>query len=99
MAGIDFGAPDYSDGDSVVFGFYVATADDDVVEADGAVTATITTGDGYTIGTPASASVTVHDDDLPTVTIAAAAAAVTEGSPAVFTVTPTRPPPRTPPYT
>ena len=42
----------------------VATADDGAGEADSAVTAAIATDDGYRVGTPASATVTVANDDL-----------------------------------
>ena len=43
----------------------VATDDDDVRESAGTVTAQITTGVGYTVGTPSSVSVTVNDNDTP----------------------------------
>ena len=43
----------------------VATDDDDVRESAGTVTAQITAGVGYTVGTPSSASVTVNDNDRP----------------------------------
>ena len=42
----------------------VATDDDDVVEADGSVTATIAAGQGYTVGAPDAASVTVADNEV-----------------------------------
>ena len=41
----------------------VATADDLADAADGAVAAALTVGDGYVIGTPNRATVTVEDDD------------------------------------
>ncbi|MYD20922.1 MAG: hypothetical protein F4X04_01655, partial [Holophagales bacterium] len=44
--------------------FTVVTVDDSVVEADGTVTVTLTTGTGYTVGTPSSASWTVTDNDF-----------------------------------
>ncbi len=45
----------------------VPTTDDITNEADGTITATVTTGSGYTVGDPATASVTINDDDaLPT---------------------------------
>lgn len=74
--------------------FTVATADDKADEPDGSVTATLTEGDGYTVGAPASGSVTVHDDDLPppVISIAADAASVTEGNAAAFTLTADRAP-------
>ncbi len=43
--------------------FAVATVDDAADEADGAVSATLGTGTGYTVGDAASASVAVDDDD------------------------------------
>ena len=58
--------------------FDVATADDDMDEADGSVTATLAAGDGYAVATSPdnSASVTVRDDELaklsvPSLTVAA----------------------------
>ena len=42
----------------------VATDDDQVVEADGSVTATIAAGQGYTVGAPDAASVTVADNEV-----------------------------------
>ena len=47
----------------------IATVGDNAMEAHGAVTATVSTGTGYTVGNPSSASVTVYDNDgtpLPT---------------------------------
>ncbi|MXW97108.1 MAG: hypothetical protein F4Z89_00655 [Acidimicrobiaceae bacterium] len=72
--------------------FTVATTDDDVDEADGSVTATVNTGDGYTVGDPGSATVAVADDDDPpvpvTVTLASAAASVSEDDgETTFTIT------------
>ncbi len=43
----------------------VPTEDDAVDEPDSVVTATLTAGAGYTVGTPAAAGVTVQDDDTP----------------------------------
>ena len=48
----------------------VPTTDDDIDEADGEVTATVTAGAGYTVGTGDTASVTVNDDDTAGVTVA-----------------------------
>ncbi len=45
--------------------YTVATLDDQVDEANGAVTVTLTGNSGYTVGNPATATVTVHDDDEP----------------------------------
>ncbi len=66
--------------------YTVATVDDTVGEANGAVTATVGTGTGYHVhATDASASVTVNDDE-PVVSISGGGA-VTEGGDATFTVT------------
>ncbi len=70
----------------------VPTADDDTDEADGSITATVNTASGYTVSpTAGAATVAVADDDTtapvtPVISITAAAG-VTEGSDAVFTVT------------
>ena len=47
-------------------GLTVATAGDDVDGPDRTLTATVSAGSGYTLGSMASASVTVRDDDEPT---------------------------------
>ena len=65
----------------------LATDDDAADEADTLVTLTLETGADYSLGAPSAATVTVRDDDLPSVTVAADAAAVTEGEAAVFTLT------------
>ena len=72
----------------------LATTDDAADEPDGSVTATVQAGSGYTVGSAASGTVAVSDDDLPppVVTIAAKAASVTEGGDAVFTLTADRAP-------
>ncbi len=41
----------------------LATANDDADEPDGSVTATVAAGDGYTVGAPASGSVSIQDND------------------------------------
>ena len=67
----------------------VDTMGDDESEPDSTVTATVTSGTGYELGSAVSASVIVTDDDEPgppVVTIAAAAATVAEGMVAEFTV-------------
>ena len=46
--------------------FTVATDDDTADEPDGSITATIDTGTGYSIGSPAAATVTVTDNDATT---------------------------------
>ena len=62
------------------------TADDEVDEADGTVTATITADASIYRGGGTSASVDIADDDLPLVSIAGGASVV-EGEAAEFTVT------------
>ncbi len=69
----------------------VPTQDDSTDEADGSVTATVSGGTGYTVGSPSTATVAVSDNDpaaqgTPVVRIAAGAG-VTEGGNAVFTLT------------
>ena len=67
----------------------VATAADEEDEPDSTVTAMVTEGSGYTLGTgmsSASVLVTDADEPLPVVTIMAAASEVTEGTPVQFTV-------------
>ena len=66
--------------------YSVATVADTVDEASGDVTVTVGAGTGYTVGTPASASVTVNDNDAPVATIKAGTSPVTEGTAASFTV-------------
>ena len=41
----------------------LATAGDDADEPDGSVSVTVTDGDGYTVGSAASGSITIQDDD------------------------------------
>ena len=72
--------------------FTISTTNDNTDEPHGSVTATLSTGTGYTIaGTNNAATVAVSDDDdpppaTPTISIAAGSG-VTEGSDATFTVT------------
>ena len=68
--------------------YTVDTVDDGVNEASGAVTVTVETGTGYSVGTPSSAGVTVNDDDTPVLTIAGGAG-VAEGGTASYTITAT----------
>ena len=64
----------------------VATSDDSADEADGSVTATVTTGTGYAVSSSGgAATVAVSDDDVPEISIAAGAG-VTEGNAASFTI-------------
>ena len=64
----------------------VPTAGDSLVEADSTVTATVTAGAGYTVGTDASASVIIEDDDLAAFTVSAEPEAIREGDSATLTV-------------
>ena len=64
-----------------------ATDNDGNDEANGSVTLRVTGGSGYTVGTPASATVTVTDDDVPAVSVTAVSASVEEGTAASFRLT------------
>ena len=68
----------------------VATASDSVDEANSVVTATISADTGspasYSVGTPASAMVTVEDNDTRDVTVSATALTVNEGTTGTYTV-------------
>ena len=68
----------------------VATASDSVDEADSVVTATVSADTGspasYSVGTPASAMVTVEDNDTRGVTVSATALTVNEGTMGTYTV-------------
>ena len=64
----------------------LATADDQVVEPDSTVTATLSLGAGYTVGEASSALVSVEDDDTATFTVSAAPEAIAEGESATLTV-------------
>ena len=64
--------------------FTVATVDDSDIEPDSAVAVTVTSGVGYGVVSPGSASVTVTDDDLPLVAVGAAGSPITEGDSAHF---------------
>ncbi len=67
--------------------FTVATTNDTTDEADGSVTATISSGTAYTVSSSAgAATVAVSDDDVPEISIAAGSG-VTEGTAASFTLT------------
>ncbi|MGM9426711.1 beta strand repeat-containing protein [Hydrogenophaga sp. MI9] len=62
---------------------------DGTVEADETVTLTVAAGTGYTVGAPASATGTILNDDVPSVTISVSPASVAEdgASNLVYTVT------------
>ena len=47
--------------------YTITTSDDDVDEPNGSVTATVQSGDGYTVGSASTASVNVADNDAPPV--------------------------------
>ena len=64
----------------------VATVDDTVEEGDGAVTATLVAGAGYTLGDPSSATVTVTDDDVTQYRLALEPEELAEGAAATVTV-------------
>ncbi|MYH71954.1 MAG: hypothetical protein F4153_05180, partial [Acidimicrobiia bacterium] len=65
--------------------YTITTGDDLADESDGSVTATVQSGDGYTVGDASSASVGVADDDVPAITISGGSA-ITEGGTASFTI-------------
>ena len=65
--------------------YTIATSDDQVDEADGSVTATVQSGNGYTVGTASTATVAVADDDVPEITISGGSG-ITEGGSATFTI-------------
>ena len=65
----------------------VLTDNDDMGERSGSITVRITTGAGYTVGTPSTALVTVFDNDTPAAGISADPTTITEGEDATFRVT------------
>ena len=92
--GVSTGARTVTIPTSGTYTLSVATSDDNADESDGSVTATVSTGTGYTVSSSGgAATVAVSDDDdppvvTPVITITAGSA-VTEGSDATFTVTAT----------
>ena len=58
----------------------IPTLDDSADEADGSVTVTLEAAAGYTVGSPASATVRVRDDDVPEAQFAAASSAAAESA-------------------
>ena len=64
----------------------VATEDDDVDEPDATVTAALTAAAGYTLGTGATATVTVSDDDQRGLAVSEQTLRLTEGDSAGYTV-------------
>jgi hypothetical protein len=67
----------------------VSPVDDSVFEGSETVILTLSAGTGYSVGSPSSATVTIADNDLPTVTVSAtdANASETPGDAGTFTVT------------
>ena len=72
--------------------YTVSTTNDNVDEPNGSVTAAVESGNGYTVGSPSSASVNVADNDdappppaTPVITISAGGG-ITEGGSATFTI-------------
>ena len=95
VAGSDFVAATNEGNKSVIITagattatYTVDTVDDGVNEASGAVTVTVKDGTGYSVGAPASAGVTVNDDDAPELSITGGAG-VAEGGTASYTITAT----------
>ena len=66
--------------------YAVANMDDNIDESGGSVTVTIQSGTGYRVGSTASATVMVNDDDATSVTLAGVAGDLTEGEMKAFTV-------------
>ncbi len=64
----------------------LATADDAVIESASTVTLTLASGAGYTLGSPASADVSVTDNDTATFRVSAAQNALDEGGATTVTV-------------
>ncbi|MYD98812.1 MAG: hypothetical protein F4X98_15695, partial [Gammaproteobacteria bacterium] len=70
--------------------YTITTLDDTTDEPDGTVTAVLHGGDGYTVGSPSSASVAVADNDAPGTTPEVSitgGSGITEGGTATFTIT------------
>ncbi|MXW92744.1 MAG: hypothetical protein F4X42_12115 [Rhodospirillaceae bacterium] len=66
----------------------LATTGDDTDEPDGSVSATVTAGTGYTVGSASSGTVAIADDDLPPPAVSVSGGdGITEGGDALFTVT------------
>ncbi len=65
VTGVSAGPKDRVIGVGGAYTLTLLTTDDGVIEPDGSVTVTLATGTGYTLGNPATASVTVTDNGLP----------------------------------
>ncbi|MCY4377255.1 MAG: cadherin-like beta sandwich domain-containing protein, partial [Spirochaetaceae bacterium] len=64
----------------------IATEDDSVAEGDGAVTATLSAGTGYVLGSDVAAEVTVTDDDAAEFAVTVSPPEIAEGESSVVTV-------------
>ena len=62
------------------------TRDDSVIKTASTVTVSLVTGNGYTLGTTTSASVSVTDNDIPTWTVSTQSAEIDEGGSSTITV-------------
>ena len=58
----------------------LSTDDDDVDESDATITARITSGTGYVVGSPSSATISILDNDQPEVSFGSRSYSVNEGS-------------------
>jgi hypothetical protein len=68
----------------------VTPTNDSTPEDDETVILTVTSGSGYSVGTPFAATVTIDDNDLPSVSVVAADAAAAESGPDSGTFTASR---------
>ncbi len=64
----------------------LATSDDEVIEAHSDVTVGLGAGDGFTVGTPSQATVTVQDNDTAAFRVSAAETSIDEGGATTITV-------------
>ena len=64
----------------------LATSDDEVIEAHSDVTVRLGAGDGFTVGTPLQATLTVRDNDTAAFRVSAAATFIEEGGATTITV-------------
>ncbi len=70
--GITAGERTYTIPTTGTYTLTLATVGDDADETDGSVTATVDAGDGYTVGSTSSGTVTIRDDDTPAPVLPAA---------------------------
>src|SRR5205814_1531203 len=73
----------------------ITPVDDAIVEGDETAIVTLTANAAYTVGSPSSATVTIADNDVPTVSVTATDAAASETGPDAGTFTFTRSGPTT----